>query len=270
MRETPIRPSDDRAVSDTLGFVLMYSILLVSVGLVATTGVDQLSALRDYEQINGAERSVEAMGATFDDVYRRSDPRRTAQLAISGGSVYFRTDTEMKVDTPDGTTTVDLGAIVYTINDATIVYESGGVFRKAGGLVRRPPALSCSNEWARVNALDLSGDEFYTAAGEDAVLIPINGSVPPEERTGAVSDEGTQEITASYDGETVDYIDRRYQSSPSDDDTIELDVSGTAVPEGWGRYLQSNGWTEVDDDTYECTATHAVVRSVTIDLTSSR
>ncbi|MFB6185036.1 MAG: hypothetical protein ABEI96_10815 [Haloarculaceae archaeon] len=270
MRRTATRSTDDRAVADTLGFVLMFAMLITAVGLVSTVGVDQLTTLRNEEQVNSADRAMQGLASTFDDVYRRGDPHRSTKIAVSGGHLLYDTESTLTVRTA-GESGLDVDipvhALQHRINGVTITYESGAVFRN--GLIRWTPAMTCSApghtpDVALVNVLVLTSTGTFTgASGGNRLRVPVSGSVPHEGEVGAVSNEGSTRLGAAYRGtETV------YARNTGSDTPVTLDVGHTVDPNAWGRYLADSGWQPVSgaDDEYRCEANHVYVRTVTVEL----
>ena len=139
---------DDRGLSNTLGFVLLFGVVFVSIGVVGTVGFNALSEARDGTvQMNGedAVQSVqeEIQSLRVDDTTLRSALLRAASGTISADSQSRR----IRVDVGnDGSFELDrqFRPLVFSYADTEIVYEAGAVIRVEGGgqLPISPPTIA--------------------------------------------------------------------------------------------------------------------------------
>jgi hypothetical protein len=124
----------ERAVSDTIGFVLVFALVVSTVAVVYVGGFDALTAARDTQQFANTERAFDVLDANIEDLAVRGAPRRTTELRLTDGSLSFGAPVTFNV-TVGGTdyyaATVD--PIVYEAgNGDRIVYANGAVFRDYG------------------------------------------------------------------------------------------------------------------------------------------
>ena len=57
----------DRAVSDVLGYVLIFSLITSSVGVVYVAGYGSLDSLRNAERFNNAERAFDVLDSNLEE-----------------------------------------------------------------------------------------------------------------------------------------------------------------------------------------------------------
>lgn len=278
-------PPTDRGVSDTVAFVLMFSVIILSVAAVSTTGIEQLTELRNQERIDSAERNMEATAAKLDKLHRQSDPFRSLVIPLNGGNVWVNTSsieiTDADTD-PSGTFDSDVQG-TYAVQslehrfsgnptDTTIAYESGATFRttdnSAGIPVRYEPAWRCDGDVAFVSFVELNDKDGINVAGgyNDDLVIGPNADLPGEAPI-AEFNQGVR-LSAELNRTATEQFQETYDAAESG--TLEIDVSETGQPDEWDRYLATTGeWVEVGDYTYECTAQEAIVVSrTTIDLSA--
>jgi hypothetical protein len=278
----PSRPASEasncRAVSDVPAFILMFSIIVLSVTTIAVAGVDQLTALNERERIQTAERAMEANAASLDKIHQQSDPFRSLQFPVSGGSLWLN-QTTLSVDSTNmdlsGTpfaSPIDVNALEHRFErspaDISIVYEAGGAFRSGAGIERYEPAFRCtsgaggSDTVAVVSVVNLTSDDSIDFAADfrrefsiDPLDIPGSGANTDLDRALRIDAElvGTNR--------TVD------ATNPG---TITVDVSETAYPDQWVRYLRvAEGWTQQGSGfEFECDADRALLRVVTVELST--
>jgi len=138
----------ERAVSDLVGFVLVFSLVVSVVTVVAVGGLDSLEATRDAEQTNNAERALEVLADNMDDLHERNAPSRATEISLQDDSVYLDDDVLIEVRDPDVAahpssfltrTTFNVRPVVYDRGETELVYVMGAVFRveREGGTVVR-------------------------------------------------------------------------------------------------------------------------------------
>jgi hypothetical protein len=240
---------DDRAVRNILGYVLTFAVVVTSVGVVSTTGYQQLEDLRGAEQFNNAERSLRLAAADFDDLQQGRARVRSSSIDLAGGSLAV-TDTELDVEAV-GTSfdrTLQVGALRYGLDRSQVVYESGALFRSDGDteptVVAAPPMV-CSDQQALVSVV--------TLRAVDA------------EQVGS----GRVQIVGSVDRRELRFpINRTGPDSVGDTSAVEVTVDSPRA-DGWNRaFTESGGWSETaTDDQYRCDGVDGVyVRQTVINV----
>jgi len=263
----------DRAVSDVVGFTLMFSIIILSVAIVSTAGLTQLSELSERESINSGERAMEAFAGSVDDLSRQGDLVREATLSPGGGTIWLNGDAELGIEVTDGAVThLDQ---TYAINalehrydrnpeDVTISYEGGGVFRSDGAAALVRPQWRCTSDRAVLTVVKFAGTSSFSVGdgyGSDSgdPLPPGGEGVP----SGTIesTDRGVRFQLTRVDADTYAIVD---ETAPSGTLDVSVDYANAANPEQWEFFLdRSQGWT----DTGECADVEmAVVRVVTVEI----
>lgn len=128
----------DRGVSDTLGFVFIFALVISTVGLTFTFGYSGLQDTRDFERLNNAERAFDVMGDNFDDIVRRGAPSRATEVKVADAQLSLANVTTVNVtvtNTTGATQNVryDFQPVVYEAGNGRIVYSNGAVFREDPG-----------------------------------------------------------------------------------------------------------------------------------------
>lgn len=128
----------DRGVSDTLGFVFIFALVISTVGLTFTFGYSGLQDTRDFERLNNAERAFDVMGDNFDDIVKRGAPSRATEVKVADAQLALADSTTVNVRITNSTGATrniqyDLQPLVYEAGDGRIVYSNGAVFREDRG-----------------------------------------------------------------------------------------------------------------------------------------
>jgi len=200
---------DDRSVSDVLAFVLVFSIIITSVGLVYSVGFSSLSDFQESEQKTNAARAFDAFSSVFDDVEEGRAVARNGELRLRGGTIQLSRESEFNISVRDsggtslwnGTNTT--GSLLYTADGTTIGYGNGGVFRQDGdtsAMINEPSFLCEGGRAVAVEITDagdrqrpsfearrvLGGDRpgpneetVHESTGGAEVYRPLGGPSPP-------------------------------------------------------------------------------------------
>lgn len=128
--------SEDRAVSEVLGYVLVISLVTVLITVVMTMGIGGLESSQQSEQINNMERGFDVLSHNIEEMANREAPSRATELRIADGSIYYGDPVTINV-TVDGelieNQTIVTEPLIYDSNRGTqIVYEGGAVIRTDG------------------------------------------------------------------------------------------------------------------------------------------
>jgi len=205
---------DDRAISEVVGFILVFAVVLSATTFAATLGQSQIRDLRDSEQLNNAERGFELLSQNFDEIGQTRATARAGALDLGGGTLAIRNTSNVTVSVK-GTgynETYILRALQYRgpNADTNIYYEGGMVVRTGPNSAptpeTTPPDVTCREGAAIVSVVTLTGQLDRTLAGE-TVRIRGGGSDAtlhyPRNRTlgqaGTIDDGGQVNVTVQSD-----------------------------------------------------------------------
>lgn len=270
--------STDRGVSDVVAFVLTFSIIIASVAIVTTTGVSQLTELRNDNQLGTAERSMQA-AATELDRLQRGDPSATIQLPLNDANVWVNeTEVELNVSTSDDDGWDD--SRNFTVNSleqrfdrsptVSIIYESGAVMRTDSDSIQTKPEWYVDNGTAIVTVVNLTTAETINVAGggfTDTIAIGPREGIPqrapvvdPDSLVTIVADTNATRRTAVEDRDLEDGVTAN----------VTVDVSRTADPDQWEEYLEDSDWEAVSGQNYTFRAVDVedavLIRETTIEF----
>lgn len=232
---------DDRGVSEVVGFVIVFGLIIGSVGILYVSGFGAMNDFREVEQSRNTARALDAMAENFADLARNDGVAgRTSELNLRGGAIQTVEDETNVTVTVSNDTVFDdsIGALTYEHDDRTFAYHGGGVFRAtdAGGFALREPSVECTEVDGERRAI-LS---LVVVRGDEVRVIASGG----------------RKITATKRNTIVETGDK-----------VEITVEdGSTYDEAWNRTLTDAGWTPTatGDVAFECDADHSVVRITTI------
>lgn len=170
--------SDRRGVSETVGFVLVFSLVLLTVGTVFTLGYGGLQDARDAERVNNAERAFDVLANNLEDITDRGAPSRGTEIRLAEASLGTGTPTLLNVSGYSGGSQVfstgnySLDPIIYEAEGTQIRYAGGTVTRiqSDGALLLEEPNYVLSDNRAIIPIVQLSVAD-RSIAGSRTVLV---------------------------------------------------------------------------------------------------
>lgn len=214
---------DDRALSDVLAFVLIFAVMIASVGLIGAVGFDTVGEVRDSEQLSSAELSMAELSDQLTGIADHESPVRSSELRVGGATVAVTEGVTLTITVSgEGPTTwnetVELGALEYQLGDTTIATVGGAVIRIDDGhgyMLEEPPFL-VTEELARLNLLSVGALRDTTSiTTEQPIQIQSHHQhtqlLEPSNRS-YLYDIETIEIEVEGDGPMVDAWERYFSS----------------------------------------------------------
>lgn len=188
---------NDRAVSELVGFILIFGIIMTGATLTVMVGQDQISDINDHQQTRNAERSLELLGRSLNGIDQARSDSTVSTINLNDGSLALTSGTRVEVVVDNRTmsppawswsATNDTGGLTYSYEDTIVRYENGMVLRSDSGsaVARIDPQMRCSDDQAIVSIVTLNasgdrqvGDGRVSIAGyknETRLLYPRNRS----------------------------------------------------------------------------------------------
>lgn len=237
----------DRGLSDVVGFVLMFGIILTSVGLVATFGLTELEDFDQNQQLDNAERTFELVARSLDELEESQATVRTDAIDLSGGTVTVSPSSSVTVNVTDsdtGTTTTEsfpLNSLTYETGNTLIGYENGATYRlrkqSDGGIINHDPGYVCSDGTAVLSFVTVESEENRQISGSGT--LRITGRLTNSSLLYPVSTSGVG------------------NASSADEVEVEYTFSGESRAREWANYFdRSEGdWTVISQTDSSVTVT---------------
>ncbi len=255
----------NRALSNVIGFVLAFAVIITAVGFVSVFGIGILEDVQQAEQDDNAELALSVLANNFDALESGEGPRRSSELDLSDGSLYVRNESRMIVTVDHSGTAspavydIYPGSIEFDTGSGSserIVYENGAILRgntRASGVaaVQNEPRLVCREETAILS------------------FVRLNESVNVGYGSGTVQISGYRENTRVLYPTNLTGAKNATSASGV---TIEFN---TVFDRGWVDYLVTEGdaWDSAGTRTVECDVGsdgRVYVRETVLTVTASR
>lgn len=203
----------DRGVTEVLGYVVIFALIIAAVGFVSVLGMPSLESVQETEQASNAERAFDVVGDNMAAIYERNAPSRATEIDLGGSEIYYDKNVTMTVDVGGDRVETELRPVALRVSDdSTLVFEGGALIRDEGdgGFLLREPPLVLENDRVHIPVVQTTAPAIESAGGTTVLLRGESAG-----RTVALSDR-----TGGYSG-----------------DTIEVNVTSPRY-EVWERYFQ--------------------------------
>jgi len=210
---------DRRSQTETIGFVLVFSLIVLTVGVVLTVGYGGLQDARDAEQVNNAERAFDVFANNIEDITRRGAPSRGTEIRLSDATLRSGAPTYLNITgvNADGSERYSSGnysldPVVYRAGDTRIRYAGSAISRiqTDGSILLEEPTFVLDPAHTIIPIVQLSVEDT-AVGGSQTVLVRADRRLRR-----VVIDENDQV------------------------DTLQMNVS-TPAPDPWEAYLEEEG-----------------------------
>jgi len=220
-----------RDVSDVLGYIMIFGIIITLTFVASTTGITEIKSQQESEQISTVERGFQILDRDFETMQTHKDSRKSTPMNIQSGSIgYGETatitigewDTANDEFTTDNTS-IDTRTIIYKHDSTELVYEGGLLFNDRNGrdvLSRTDTGFVVEDSKAVVPIVSLSTSN------------PDFGTAP----------SGHIAIQSKYTSDTQSVNSRTVSGNQ-----LKIEIVSTK-PAGWEQQLSDEGFENVERD----------------------
>lgn len=190
---------DDRAVSELIGFVLIFGLIISTVAVVSVAGFGSLSDRQTAEQVNNVERAFEVLANNIHDLTTHQDTERATEVRLAEGELTTAepltirfgvteddtaalNDTSTSVAFTEQNVTDSTDPIVYQVASQQVIVELGGVLRTRDdqSIVTVEPDLSLDPESGTIR---LSYPSTVIRGSEGSIGAPTTVRIETERAT---------------------------------------------------------------------------------------
>jgi hypothetical protein len=177
---TPDLFGDDRGVSEVVGYVLVISLVITTVGIVSVTGIGVLQDAREAEQIENAQRAFDLLADNMEDIYAEGAPSRSTEIQLGNAQLVAQQTTTINVSWINSTgdrqsQPLNVTSITYRGDgEDRLIYDAGAVFRLSRpdgeGTVLREPPLVVTSERTVITAPQTTSQGTSAISGSTALI----------------------------------------------------------------------------------------------------
>jgi len=211
--------SDNSAVSEALGYILIFMIVVSCIAIILVIGNGVLDNAKSQNNFKGIEQGFMVVSSDLKQVALEGTPLKTTKIHLEGGSITANSSTNDITVTYNGHTYYNnkTGNITFrsSTSSGVIAIENGGLWEKydftgSDIMVLKPRIFNISD----TNTLVLN-------------IIRLNAS------GSSIGGSATVSITLQDQGTNV----YPFNASSSD---VEITLN-TAYPQAWARFMEDSG-----------------------------
>ncbi|WP_122088267.1 DUF7289 family protein [Halalkalicoccus subterraneus] len=164
----------DRGVSEMVGFVLIFALVVTTLGVVYTAGTASLTDARDAERVNNAERAFDVLADDVEAITRRNAPSRATAVSLADAGLRVERGEEIRVSVGGEVVDAASGRLVYDSGTGSdVLYRNGAVLRGegAGGSMAHRPSFVIGEERLVVRLVELYDVDATAVSGDRTVLV---------------------------------------------------------------------------------------------------
>jgi len=219
----------DRGVSEVLGFVLVFALITMTIGVVYASGFSGLYHAKQNEQLANMERAFDVFDDNVDDIVERGAPNRATEIKLAEGSLEFEDPVRVTIYAENAADPTENVTFAMTTEPIAFVRDDTAILLDQGGVVRAQPGGSA-----------MVSDPRWIVDSKRA-LVPL------------VETHRTGQYSSLPGGRTVLVVaSRQSQTMAGTFDPaggVALNVSiETDHPGAWRQFLESKGFTITNDD----------------------
>lgn len=169
---------DDRGVSNVVGYVLVFSLITLTIGTVFTVGLAGVENRQEAERVANVERAFDVLDDNLRDIQRYEDPSRSTEIRLSDGTLSLSDRTLVQLRNGTGVVNEwEPHTLAYTNGDTTIAYETGAWFRSDGdaAVMRSEPRFVAADGRTTLPLVLLYPDGDPRIGGEGTVQVAAGG-----------------------------------------------------------------------------------------------
>lgn len=169
--------SDKRGVSEVIGYILMFSVVMTVVAVVYVGGVPLIKKTQEESVFQSMETVFFNIQSNIEKVALGQSPSRTIKVKVSKGSLFLSDGSWMKISWSDGGSTYSENftyqSLVFFLGGHEIVYENGAVVEAfpSSIIVSKPKITSLNvngSKYLYISIINVSG--AFSAGGGVAEL----------------------------------------------------------------------------------------------------
>jgi len=164
----------ERAVSELVGFAVVFGVVILSISLVYTFGIGALTEVQGGEAVDNAGRAFDIVADNMADIHRNGAPGRSTELEFESGELTTTGRVTVTVDS-NKTASQSFAAtpISYTRGEEGLHYATGAVLRTnrdSAAMVNDPP-FRFSDERAVISFVETKPVGNTTSIGGGTVRV---------------------------------------------------------------------------------------------------
>jgi len=121
---------NEAAVAETVGFIYIFAIVILSISLIYSMGYPALQSTIDASIFESSEQSFIVLQSNMKMVAFDQVPVKNLQIQLQGSTLSITNNSNITIEYSNKTLTYATGEIEFQKNDRYLIYENGGVWKR--------------------------------------------------------------------------------------------------------------------------------------------
>ncbi|MEA1944547.1 MAG: hypothetical protein U9N07_04330 [Euryarchaeota archaeon] len=223
----------DRAVSEVIGYALVFGIIVTAIGLIYVAGLPALQSSKDTTQFKSVEQGFMILRTDLLKVALDQSPVRTTKLGTAEGGSLSSDPSACKLSlkifestNPVFDDTIELGNIEFASRIGSISCENGAVVTKypSGSIMTSKPRMFNSTDQGNIMFSLVKINDSFSSVGGGIARITISNprfnesifSTPEVYRNGKLKIKVDSEYADAWERFLEDEFDTAFTDSTDD------------------------------------------------------
>ena len=173
---------NDDAVSEVVGFILIFAIVVLAIGFIYVAGYPTLQSSMDASIFENAEQSFVVLQSNMKMVSLSQVPVKNLILKLHDTTISATGESDITIEYDNNTLYCPTGEIEYSKDNKVITYENGGVWKKypVGQVMVTHPYIYTSTmnnvNITTISVVSINGDTSVSGRGIVTLNMQHNAS----------------------------------------------------------------------------------------------
>jgi hypothetical protein len=154
---------DEKAVSEVIGYIMILSIIFISISIVYVNAIPVLQNTEETEHLKNAERAMVTLQSNVEEMLERGVPKRGTEIRLRAGELELIEEDRAlvvlnttEIDDIDKNITRSAVPLTYSLGSRSVVYENGAVIRadSTGSTMLKSPGWTVNDDRAMITMVD--------------------------------------------------------------------------------------------------------------------
>lgn len=176
---------NNNAVSETLGYILLFGIVTLSMGIIYVVGYPVLQSNIDANVFESSEQSFIVLQSNMKRVSFDQAPVKNLKIKLQGSELAVDDhSSSIEINYDGNSHTYNAGEIRFSKGKKSIIYEMGGVIKSYSPtstlMVSKPPVYTSTignDSVTTIGVVSLNGNAWLSGRGITTVTMQHNTSI---------------------------------------------------------------------------------------------
>ena len=198
-----MRLNNERAVSDVVGYLILFGIVIVAISATVAVGVTVNSDIQESIAASNSEDAMGLVNSQIEDIHQRNADSRETEIRLNNQQLTSENHATIRIDIDGGDTdSVEYTSqrIEYVSGDVTTSIELGSVITKQSdnAIMRESPPFEYNEELTLINVIEIRENDSVSGSGFATIAKEFDDDVSESIQEEDITLTKTIETTPSH------------------------------------------------------------------------